>query len=123
MEDLRKHNVMESQNEFMRVLPVALSVEELMQKATELSQLLCEIWQKEENRRAEASKSRKETQAMHSMMNSLVEEITNRAKRIPVKCVWRYILEENRAELIRCDTLTAIESRAMSAEERQMSLL
>jgi hypothetical protein len=98
-------------------LPCQLNSDEVLERASQLSQVLATRKEAEDARKATAKRLKSIVDAHDAEASQLAEAIRDRAERRSVECTERFDLRVNKASVIRCDTGEVISVRTMTSEE------
>lgn len=106
----------------VRTLPVNLTYKEREERAKELADAITTHDQIDEERKDVAKDFRERLKGANKNIRRLAVCVARGTEDRPTVCEWRSSPERALVYLVRCDTGETIESRAMSAAEREAAL-
>lgn len=105
-----------------KVLPVKLTEQEVAEKAKQLALLDQQKKALEEKKKAQASLIKGQVEIVEEEMAELFHAVSKEEERREVECNRMFDYDTGTASLYRSDTGELLESREMTAEERQGEL-
>jgi hypothetical protein len=105
-----------------RELPVQLTESQIKVRSTELAHLGVEIDAKADAHRVASKGRAKELRDLRKRQSELSKAINDGKELAEIQCEERSIFAQNKIEVIRCDTKEVVETRAMTAADRQMDM-
>jgi len=106
----------------IRSLSCPLSDEDLKLRAHKLASAVKKYDEVESEKKAHAERFGSELKTIGEEINQLATVVKSRSEFRPVECVWKEDHKTSMMRLIRTDTNTEIDSRAMTASEKQVKL-
>ena len=110
--------------QFARMLAVKLSEKELLARGAELAETDREILKLKEEKRATSAEYRVRLKPLEQLSDSLSKTIhVTKTEDRSVRCEERANFKQGKVEVVRLDTKEVIETRALTAAERQTKLV
>ena len=106
----------------IRSLSCPLSDEDYKLRAHKLASALQKKMEVEAHKKAVAERYNSEIKSLDEEVGDLTAVVKNKCEFRPVECVWKEDHKTSMMRLIRIDTGTEIDSRAMTAAEKQVKL-
>lgn len=101
---------------------VALSKDEVIERASELANLLAEHSEKDEEFKEEAKQTRTELKELHERIDELGEVVRTKKEKREVNCYEIPDYEKEVVEVFRSDTNERVHARQLTPEDRQQQL-
>ncbi len=105
-----------------KTLPVDLTIDELEVKTQELTTAMVMLNELESEKKRSQKGYTKQIEDAEAVVNELHSIVHQRKQNLPVKCYYRFEYERGLVETVRTDTGEIVETRAMTAAERQQKL-
>lgn len=105
-----------------RVLPVELNDKEIQERGEKLAEIEQQLQGTREDAAADAARFRERKKSLNEQIAKLATQINDGKESRQVECELRPDYRRNLMEIVRTDLDEVVDSRALTAEERQLEL-